>query len=169
MIWLLLSCAGPDVAKGFEFADGDFDFTTVLARDLCLGGAMEALFMPEGPDTPHPFEFPIRIPSYDQLPTSYEIDLRAPFLGMPVTVEDGGDGMFAVRGSVMESVVLDASKYGDCEVTMTVDADLWPASADHVDGEARIQVSDARGAEELCPVFTSDPCEVTLVLAATRH
>ncbi|MFZ5476459.1 MAG: hypothetical protein ACOZNI_06740 [Myxococcota bacterium] len=168
-MWLwLLACSEPTVSKGFDFEGGDFQFYTVIARDECLGGALEAIFMPEGPDERHPFECPIHIPSADELPSSYDIDLRDPFVGMPVTVEDAGDGTFAVRGSVMEEVVLDRPKYGDCAVTMVVDADLAPQEADFVTGEARIEVSDPRGEDELCPVFGGDPCTVTLALEAER-
>ncbi len=168
LLVFLLACASDnEVAASFE--GGDFDFFTLNALDECLGGAMEALFMPEGVDTPHEFEYPIYIPSYTELPTSYDVDFRDPFVGMPVTVEDGGDGWFAIRGSVMEAVQLDAVKYGDCVVTMTVDADLLPADADNVDGQSLIEISDPRGSEGLCPVFDADPCEVRLDLLATRR
>jgi hypothetical protein len=167
MLWLLVACAGPSVTAS-DFKGGDFDFSTVLARDACLNGALEALFMPEGQDTPHAFEYPIYVPSASELPMSYDIDLREPFVGMPVTVEDGGDGSYAVRGSQMDEVVLDEVKYGDCAVTMLVDADLTPVDEDDVEGEARIEVSDPRGSEELCPVFSADPCTVTLALEAER-
>ena len=165
---LLLACASDNqVASTWE--GGDFDFYTHNAMDECLGGALEALFMPEGVETPHKFEYPIYIPSYDELPTAYDIDLRDPFVGMPVEVEDGGDGWLFVRGSVMESVVLDEVKYGDCAVTMTADVDLLPRDADTVDGQARIDLSDPRGSEGLCPVFDGDPCRVALDIEALRQ
>lgn len=152
-----------------NFAAGEFDFFTENAKDECLGGAMEALFMPEGVDTPHQFQYPVYIPSYDELPAEYDVDFRDPFVGMPVRVEDGGDGMFAVRGSVMESVLLDEQSYGDCAVTMTVDADLYPQDTDTVLGTAAIAISNPRGEEERCPVFDADPCNVGLELSATRR
>jgi hypothetical protein len=147
---------------------GEYDFRTEAAVDECLGGALEALFMPEGPETPHAFAYPIYIPGQDELPATYDIDLRAPFIGMPVTVEDAGQGALAVRGAVMESVLLDEVRYGDCAATMTVDIDLYPLTSTTLDGQARLEVSDARGAEELCPVFAADPCQVTLAVAAER-
>ena len=125
--------------------------------------------MPEGVDTPHQFEYPIYIPSYSELPTEYDVDFREPFVGMPVKVEDGGNGVFWIRGSVMDAVQLDAVKYGDCVVTMTVDADLTPEDSDTVLGTAAIAISDARGSEELCPVFDGDPCDVGLEIRATRR
>ncbi len=165
---LLLACT-PDNEVAATWEAGDFDFYTLVAMDECLGGALEALFMPEGVDTPHKFEYPIYIPSYEELPTEYTIDLREPFVAMPVKVEDGGEGWFYVRGSVMESVLLDEVKYGDCAVTMTADVDLLPRDEDTVDGQARIDISDPRGSEGLCPVFDGDPCQVTLDIEARRR
>jgi len=167
VLYLIAACSGSDSPRDFE--GGDFDFFTTDAVDGCLAGAMEVLFMPEGPDTPHPFEFPIHVPSWNDLPESYEIDLRAPFLGMPVTVEAGEDGTYAIRGAVMEAVELDPVKFGDCVATMTVDADLSPTSADDLAGEARIDISDPRGEDDLCPVFDADPCLVSLTLEAHRR
>lgn len=168
LLAFLFACA-PDNEVSASFEGGDFDFFTENALDACLGGALEALFMPEGVDTPHEFQYPIYIPGYAELPTSYDVDFRDPFVGMPVTVEDGGDGWFAIRGSVMEAVMLDEVRYGDCVVTMTVDADLLPETADEVQGQARIEISDPRGSEGLCPVFDGDPCLVQLDLLATRR
>lgn len=168
LLALFLGC-GSDNSVSPTFAGGDFDFYTENVLDECLGVALEALFMPEGPATPHAFEYPIYVPSYEELPVSYDVDFRDPFVGMPVTVEDGGDGWFAIRGSVMEAVELDAVKYGDCVVTMTVDADLKPETDDEVAGQGRIDISDPRGSEDLCPVFDTDPCRVTLQLTAKRR
>lgn len=151
-----------------DFAGGDFDFFTENAKDECLGGAMEALFMPEGVETPHEFQYPVYIPDYAELPASYDVDFRDPFVGMPVVVEDGGDGLYWIRGSVMESVLLNEQTYGDCVVTMTVNADLSPQDADTVLGTAAIAISKPRGSEQLCPVFEADPCNVGLELRATR-
>lgn len=171
-LFLALAACGKDAATpqavGFDWEGGDFDFYTLATTDACLGGALEALFMPEGPDTPHPFEYPVRIPGYDEVPVSYDIDLREPFVGMPVTVDAAEDGTFEVRGSVMPEVELGWAAYGDCAVTMTVDADLLPTDPDTAEGEARIAISDPRGEDERCPVFSSDPCEVDLSLRAVR-
>lgn len=169
LLWLLACAGDSNLEEVKDFQGGDFQFSTTIARDECLEGALEALFMPEGPDTPHPFQYLVHVPSTDELPASYDIDLRDPFVGMPVTVEAGEGGAFAIRGSVMDAVLLDETKYGDCAVTMTVDADLRPTDADHLEGEAHIAVSDPRGAEELCPVFAGDPCQVALALVAERH
>lgn len=170
-IFTLLALVGcePNSGAVAEFSGGEFDFFTENAKDECLGGAMEAIFMPEGVETPHEFQYPVYIAGYDELPLEYDVDFRDPFVGMPVRVEDGGEGVLAIRGSVMESVVLDQVKYGDCTVTMTVDADLVPMDADLVEGTAAIAISNPRGEDELCPVFDGDPCSVGLSLRATRR
>ncbi len=170
---LLLACGkgeqvDPVEDLGFEWSGGDFQFTTWQVEDTCMDGALEALFMPEGPDSPWDFEYEIYLPGYEELPLSYDIDLRAPFLGMPVDVDADSDGTFQVRGSVMEAVELGAAAYGDCVVTMSVDADMTPRDSDTADGEARVSLSNARGDDGRCPVLSADPCTVTMLIEATR-
>ena len=167
MWWFLsiLAACGPNVLGPSAIEAGDYQFHTHTVHDACLDGALSALFMPEGRDTPHPFEFPIYVPTVEETPLSYEIDLREPFLGMPVTVEESADGL-AVRGGVMESVLLDEGQYGDCTARMGVDVDLWPSARRHLAGEARLDLSDLHGAEERCPALEADPCQVTLALTA---
>lgn len=146
---------------------GDYAFQTRAVDDACLSGALELLFMPEGPATPHEFEYLIAIPAEEDLPATYDVDFREPFVGMTVTVESAEAGALAIRGSVMDAVEL-GRQYGDCVVTMTVDIDLAPTGAESLTGEARIDLSNPRGTEELCPVFDADPCRVTLEVAAAR-
>jgi len=153
--------------ESFDWVGGDFQFETLAAKDQCLGGALEALFMPEGPAVPHEFEYLIALPSFDELPSSYTVDLRAPFVEMPVTVDSDDGETLQIRGSVMESVKLGFA-YGDCLVTMTVDLDLTPTSADTAEGDAVITITDPRGDDELCPIFDASPCPVELELLATR-
>ena len=160
---------GSDADKDGPWTGGDFDFYTQSVVDGCLGGALEALFMPEGPSEPNEFEYPIYLPGTDELPYTDTVDLRAPFLEMPVTIEDAGGGDLALRGSVMEAVVLGEPSYGDCVVTMTVDADLHPVSVDEVEGSASIAISNPRGDDGRCPVFSSEDCEVALTLTALRR
>jgi hypothetical protein len=170
-ILIFCACGGDAGDAAFDLADwtgGDFQFYTVQVDDQCLDGALEALFMPEGPTNRHAFEDPIYLPGYEELPLSYDISLRDPFVGMPVTVTEGDGGMLEVRGSVMESVELGQVAYGDCVVTMSVDADLLPVAADQADGNATVSITDARGDDGRCPVFAVDPCAVALVIEAER-
>jgi len=124
--------------------------------------------MPEGPATPNDFEYLIYLPDYEELPMSYSVDLRAPFIEMPVTVDSSDDSTLQIRGSVMDAVELGPATYGDCVVTMTVDLDLTPVSSNEAEGEAKITISDPRGDDGFCPIFDESPCPVDLSLTATR-
>ncbi len=168
---LILGCgdkSDPNEEASFTWSGGDFQFQTTDVGDECLGGALEALFMPDGPATPHDFEYLIYLPGYEELPMSYSVDLRAPFVEMPVTVDSEDSSTLQIRGSVMESVELGPTTYGDCVVTMTVDLDLTPVSADEAEGDATITISDPRGEDDLCPIFDETPCPVALDLVAVR-
>ena len=167
---LTLGCSGTEEEDGssFSWTGGDFDFETVAVTDTCLSGALEILFMPEGPDVPHQFEYPIYLPTYEELPLTYAIDLREPFVGMEVTVREGEDGDLSIRDSVMDSVALGTGTYGDCVVTMAVDADITPTSTNSALADAQIEISDPRGEDERCPVLESDPCSVALSIEVVR-
>ena len=175
---LILACGGGDKASSADggsvdpdvsdWSGGNFNFQTIDARDTCLGGAFEALFMPEGPSVPHDFEYEIYIPNFDDLPETYTIDLRDPFVAMPVSVDSPDGKTYEIRGSIMPAVELGRASYGDCVVTMTVDVDLKPVSADTAKGTATINISDPRGDDELCPIFEVSPCTVVLTLQADR-
>jgi len=169
MIFLLLGCGKTDAEKSLSFSwtGGDFDFTTTAADDSCLDGALEALFMPSGPETPQQFEYPIYLPDFDELPISYEIDLREPFVSMPVTVDADGSAMLSASG-VIDEVELGEQSYGDCVVTMTAEIDMTPSSEDSAEGEGRIAISDPRGDDDRCPIYDADPCLVSLTLTAER-
>ena len=173
LIPLLLACGSADKDTGSQgpmvWTAGNFDFYTQTVADDCLGGALEVLFMPEGPNEPNPFEYPIYLPATEELPYSATIDLRAPFTEMPVTIEDDASGGFKIRGAVMDSVELGSAAYGDCVVTMTVDVDLSTEDVNNLEGSADISISDPRGSEGRCPVFTSDDCTVALTLTAIRR
>lgn len=165
---LALGCGGPaggDTGAAPVHTPGDYDFFTLAADDACLGGALEALFMPAGPDTPHAFTYPIPIPAAEDLPATYTIDLREPFVGMPITLTRAAGGALQIRGAVMESVVLGPA-YGDCAVTMTVDGSVEPAGPGRLTGAATLTLTDPRGAQGLCPVFDASPCDVRLQLDA---
>ena len=168
---LTLGCDGKsaeDEEASFTWTGGEFQFQTTEVVDQCLGGALEAMFMPAGPETPQDFEYLIYLPGYEEVPTSYSVDLREPFVEMPVEVDADEDRIFRIRGSVMESVELGAATYGDCVVTMTVDLNLRPLSPDEVKGKALITISDPRGDDGRCPIFDASPCPVNLSLTAIR-
>ncbi len=169
--WMLLlavistGCSGDTPAD--ETLGGDYQFLTVAADDACLDGALEAIFMPAGPATAHPFEFPVFLPAPDATPSTYEVSFREPFIGMTVTVDSVG-GNWVISNSVMDAVRLDADRYGDCDVTISIDADITPVGTESATGEAILSLSNARGSEDRCPAFDADPCQVTLTLSAER-
>ena len=170
LMLLVIGCGKTDEesALGFSWQGGDFDFTTTATDDACLDGALEALFMPGGPESPQEFEYSIYLPAYDELPIDYDIDLRAPFVGMPVTVTGSTDGLLSANG-VMDEVALGVVSYGDCVVTMTATIDMTPTDSDTAEGYAIVAMSNPRGDDGRCPVYDADPCEVTLTLTANRQ
>jgi hypothetical protein len=156
-------CSGETTTTAI--AGGDYQFFTVAADDACLDGALEAIFMPAGPATAHPFEFPVFLPGQDATPATYDVSFREPFVGMTVTVDSDGDNL-VIANSVIDAVRLDADRYGDCDVTISIDADIVPAGTGTASGEAVLSLSNARGSEDRCPAFDADPCQVTLTLRA---
>ncbi len=149
-----------------DYAGGDFDFITVGVEDGCLDGALEALFMPDGPSIPNAWEYPVHLPAFDDMPETYSIDLREPFVGIVVTVEEAGESRMKVEDAIMESVLLGEDQYGDCVVTMTAAVDLEVRSSSRVEGTVAIAISNPRGDDGRCPVFDQSPCTMTLTVEA---
>ena len=164
---LCLGCKADDgeILSLDRLKNGDYQFYTLAVVDGCLDGAQEALFMPEGPQTAHAFEYEIYLPSAAELPMSYAVDFREPFMGMDVTVDRLDDNTLGVDGDTMRNVALGGSS-GDCAADMEADAELQPIARDRVQGTAVIEVRDPQGSEGLCPVFDQDPCQVQLTLEA---
>lgn len=161
MTLLLLACANTDPV---DLSAGDYQFATVDMTDSCLDGALEALFMPSGRSVPQEFEFPVYVPGRAELPTSYEISLREPFVGMPVDVTSGGTGVLNMTGQ-MDEVALNTALYGDCVATMAVSAELVADTKKTGSMVADVDITDARSAEdERCPPLDADPCRVTLFI-----
>lgn len=163
MLLILLACAN----EANELKSGDYQFYTVDMEDACLDGALEALFMPQGRTTPQAFEYPVYVPSLDELPASYEISLREPFVGMPITVRKAGRSL-EFEGGVMDEVLLNENLYGDCAATMVVDSTITPSTKTTGTGLATVEISDLRGDEGRCPAPDADPCTVTLELELER-
>ncbi len=150
-----------------QLEGGDYQFYTTATSDGCLDGALEALFMPGGPEQPQAFEYAVHVPGLGELPASYAVDFREPFVGMDVTVTQKDDTTLTVQGSTMPAVALGGNT-GDCVADMQADAELWALAARQVGGHAVITVQNPRGSEGLCPVFEQDPCTVELELEAER-
>jgi hypothetical protein len=175
-LMIMMACGGSateennnEAASVSEWTGGEFDLQAVSANDTCLGGSFEALFMPEGPATPHTLEYAIAIPSYVDLPESYTIGLRAPFIEMPVTIDAPDGATYTIRGAEMEAVELGRHAYGDCVATMSVDIDLTPVTDNVAEGAATIHISNPRGEDDLCPIFQNAYCDVSLEINAIRR
>ncbi|MCP4808594.1 MAG: hypothetical protein GY913_35290 [Proteobacteria bacterium] len=165
MILLLLACTNDETV---ELSAGDYQFSTHDMDDACLDGALEALFMPEGRTTPHQFEFPIYVPDLDELPGTFEISLREPFVEMPVDVKRLGQTGMSLTG-LMEAVELNPSLYGDCVTTMSVSAEMTPLTKNSGEMTALVDISEARSdADDRCPPLDADPCRVTLYIQGDK-
>ena len=165
MIWLLLACSqtAPDTLGEMEtFYGKNHQITTYEVDDQCFDGAMTLLFMPDGEASPQQFQFPVYIPSMDELPKTYEISLREPFVGMVITATDAGNGTIAIGDGLMEEVALGAT-FGECKATMDVEALIVPGDA-VFDVAATVTMSELRGDEQGCPVPLSEICQVTLYM-----
>ena len=171
---LLFACDGNDPdsdAPTFDPASwtgGDFELDVVAVTDDCLGGALEALFMPDGPAEPETLDHALRLPDYADVPVAYAMDLRAPFLSMPVTAESNDGIAFQLRGDAIDALALGFASYGDCTITASIDADFTPTGQSTAVGAATIDVSNPRGDDDRCPLFDADPCAVELDLTALR-
>ena len=169
LLFIACGAQSDESNNGRQWTGGNFQFQSVTVNDACLGGALEALFMPEGPANPHDFEYPVYLPGFNELPVDYNVDLREPFVNMPVTVDSQDDKILKLRGSEMEAVELGSAAYGDCVVTMKVDLNLVPTSANEAHGMGILTLIDPRGDDGLCPVFDAPSCSVDLTLSAVRN
>ena len=150
-------------ATGFE--GGNFQFTTIGVSDQCYDGAFETIFMPEG--TPEDFETPIELPSYADLPATYNIDIQDPFGSMEVTVDAGAqDGTMEVLGAAQTGVELDGDQWPDCLVDADIDIYLTITGDNEVEGNAVLHTGSFD--EASCPVVTNDPCDIKLDITASR-
>lgn len=166
LLMMMLACTdNPKPTDGASWTGGAFQVYTHAAEDSCFDGAMEALFMPEGPKTPHAFAYPVYLPSFEELPLDYEIDLREPFVALPISMTQSADNQLLGQGEI-DAVLLGESVYGDCTATMGVSLSVQPIDASTASGMATIDMMNLRGLEERCPVPMTDPCQVTLTLQA---
>jgi hypothetical protein len=166
MLWIfLLACGDTAGTSSKNWTGGQFEMYTLQVEDSCFDGAMEVLFMPGGPGTPHAFEFPVYLPGFDELPLSYDVSLREPFVSIPITIEREDEQTMSGSGQI-DSVLLNPTAYGDCEATLGVQLLLTPISEDTLDGTATINMVNLRGEEDRCPVPAADPCQIDLSLFA---
>jgi len=164
ILLLAALCGCPTSSDDDEFLGGDFQFETYGVTDACFDGGFEALFMPDGPDTPNEWGDPIYIPPEDELPSTYNIAMPDPFNDMEVTVSGDADSRL-VDGAANLGVELDPDDYPGCLVDMDIDVDLVVDSATEVHGTAVLHTSSFD--EGTCPAVDTDPCDITLDLRGT--
>ncbi len=153
-------------SRSFDFASGQFELHTLSTDDLCLGGAMNVLFMPEGAATPWKWEFPVDFHAPEDLPKTYDVPLRQPFGTISVTFEAVSKSRERARGAQNTGVLLNEAQFGSCVADLDADMDIRLESATQVAGEGKITMANPRG-DERCPVM-SDPCELVLVFQGQR-
>ncbi len=168
MILMLLACSGSGPAEDPAFLGGDYELATISMEDGCLDGALEALFMPQGRDTPQVFEYPIYVPGQNELPMTYEISLREPFVGVEITVDAGESTTLEGSTGVIDEVLLNEALYGDCVSSLQGEVQLVPETEESGTGTAQLTMADFRGSEERCPELDDDPCPVRLDLTLSR-
>jgi hypothetical protein len=169
----LMACGDKDdTASDFDFTTfegGTFQFTTTAVSDGCYDGSFEPIFMPDGADTPNDWAATTELPSWADLPSSYELALPAPFLAMDVTVEEGGDALMVLAPTDQpDAVALDADNFPNCMVQITISADLTITGADTITGSATLETAGFEADPANCPVVQSDPCEISLDITAAR-
>ena len=164
----LMACGGADDtgAGAFSFEGGQFQFTTIDVDDQCYDGGLNTIFMPSYPD-PEPFSDPVEIPTWSDLPQTYEVTLQDPVGTLEVTVTAGArDGTYQVRGAEQTDVLLDEDQFGDCLVDSDIDIDLVTSGDDTLGGNAVMTTGNYRG--DNCPPVTDPPCDLILALDASR-
>lgn len=171
--WMMLVSACGDKTDtgdaGFEYTDftaGQFQFSSVAVSDSCLDGAFVVLFLPEGTGTQSDWAYPVDLPAWDSLPSTYSIDLQAPFSSTDVTVEEGGAGLFVLNGVAQNGVEFNADSYPGCLVDLDISAELSIDSNDALTGTANLSVDNPQG--DTCPAFDVSPCAVVLDFVANR-
>ena len=166
MAALTLACNDKgDSAAGFDhtsFQGGNFQFTTTGVADTCYDG-IDLIFMPQGDQVPNDWAATTELPSWADLPASY--DLTVP---MSVTVEEQSAGVMGISDQAQpEPVPLDEDNYPKCLLNITISAALTIVDADNLQGSTTME-SEGYTGNASCPVVESDPCTITLDVTATR-
>ncbi len=151
-----------------DFPAGNFEIYTVEVDDQCYDGAFEVLFMPDGPEHPKKFQYPIELPDPSTLPKTYTIQLQDPFHEMEITLERSGERSMHCEDALNPAVLLDEDTYGDCTADLTIDFDVQIEDRDHVSATANVSMSNFTSqADDRCP-DVQDGCTIKLTLQGTR-
>lgn len=148
------------------FVGGTFQLTTHAVSDKCLDGGLDLLFMPDGAGTPYDLANKTELPGTADLPSTYKIQLQAPFAAMDVTVTAGATaGAMAIKDAKQAAVAVDAAKWPNCKADMTINADITVDGADTVSVNAKISVDKWDGSD--CPAADAG-CLITLDMKGAR-
>lgn len=147
-----------------NFEAGSFQFTSIAVSDQCLDGAFDVLFLPDG--TSSDWQYPIELPSLDNLPQSYSISLQDPFTNMAITASEGPNGTIRISDGSQNGILFNENSYPDCLVDLGIEAAITIVNNDSVNGIATLSVTNAVG--DTCPLFNADPCGILLDFQGTR-
>jgi len=163
---LLVGCGGgkteAETDEPYSWPGGNYQMTSHAVDDTCLDGGFVPLLLPEGDDSTNDWQYPVEVPSWDDMetPVTYSISLQDPFTNMEVTATRGeADGQIDVSSAGQDGVLFDEDLYDDCVVDMGIDTLIVLDGAQNVHGYAELRITDARG--DSCPLFTT-PCSVEL-------
>ena len=164
----ILACTSDKGDSGLSdpstFEGGSFQFTSIAVNDQCLDGAFDVLFLPDGNSSD--WQYPIELPSWDDMPQSYSISLQDPFTDMAITANQGPNETISISDGTQTGILFNANAYPDCLVDLGVNAAISLIDGQSVSGIATLTVTNAIG--DTCPLFASDPCTVLLDFQGVR-
>jgi hypothetical protein len=146
----------------FTWPGGYFVMATTGVDDPCGDGAFAAVLLPEGDDSTTEWQYSIEVPDWDDIETpisEHAIQLQDPFAPMDVTVRRGAIGEIEMAGGEQDRIPFDPDSFADCELDMSVTANLVLDSDTNVHGIAIISILERYG--QTCPQFAT-PCDLTL-------
>ncbi len=172
--WLgaVLACCGIGcgtgeigATDGFAFEAGLFDMRVHEVDDQCLDGALE-MFVRDVTDCTAIHHCWMELPSWDQLPLNYAIDLLEGFEDLEVVVVDDGPTGMRWKDATQENVVLKDDETGKCTFDTSVDGDILLQDNDHLQMVTTVHITGWKGN---CPTPSSDPCPVIIGFLGVRN
>ena len=164
----ILACTSDKGDSGLSdpstFEGGSFQFTSIAVNDQCLDGAFDVLFLPDGNSSD--WQYPIELPSWDDMPQSYSISLQDPFTDMAITANQGPNETISISDGIQTGILFNANAHPNCVVDLGVNAAISLIDSQSVSGIATLTVTNAIG--DTCPPFASDPCTVLLDFQGVR-
>jgi len=163
-LMLLTACTGDSAFAPEDFETGLFNMTTTGVDDGCADGAFDVIFLPDG--VSNGWDEPTELPSFADLPVTYDLTVPAPYNSVTVTAEDGG-GQITFTAESQTAIDVDVDTYPDCVSDVDAGGAFTIVDADNVQGSITLTTSNYAGAD--CPVIDTDPCDLTLDLSGARQ